>query len=87
MEWISALEGAVSKIVKLVAGVDEEAEVAAAKPKSWAEQLERTYASVGEPRGWARFHARWARPEPLAFCGAVARAEPAQKIVVNLTCC
>ncbi|KAL4423786.1 hypothetical protein ABPG75_001087 [Micractinium tetrahymenae] len=50
VEWISALEGAVAKIVKLVAGVDDEAEAAvaaAAKPKSWAEQLERTYASVG----------------------------------------
>lgn len=48
VEWISALEGAVARIVKLVAGVDEEAEAAAAaKPKSWAEQLERTYASVG----------------------------------------
>lgn len=42
-----------AKIVKLVAGVDEEAEVAAAKPKSWAEHLERTYASVGKPGGWA----------------------------------
>lgn len=58
VEWFSALEGAVAKIVKIVAGVDEEEERGPAHTsggggggggggKSWAEQLERTYASVG----------------------------------------
>lgn len=74
-----------ARIVKLVAGVDEEAEAAAAaKPKSWAEQLERTYASVGEPEGWAAALAvagcagraawllrdsGWAAPGPQERCG------------------
>lgn len=56
MEWFSALEGAVAKIVKIVAGVEEEEQRGHAqngggadsgKAQSWAEQLERTYASVG----------------------------------------
>ena len=56
VEWFSALEGAVAKIIKIVAGVDEEEERSHAHPgssggggkaQSWAEQLERTYASVG----------------------------------------
>lgn len=64
VEWISALEGAVARIVKLVAGVDEEAEAAAAKPKSWAERLERTYASVGEAQGSAVL------PHRLSVCRA-----------------
>ena len=49
-----------AKIVKLVAGVEEEeapaggSAGASAKGKSWAEQLERTYASVGESySAWA----------------------------------
>jgi hypothetical protein len=51
VEWFSALEGAVAKIVKQVAGVDEAEEDnigASNKAKSWAEQLEKTYASAGE---------------------------------------
>ena len=61
VEWYSALEGAVAKIVRLVAGVDEEEErrpaatgggAGGGKGKSsWAEQLEKTYASVGECLG------------------------------------
>ncbi|PSC70595.1 pleckstrin homology domain-containing 1-like [Micractinium conductrix] len=56
VEWFSALEGAVAKIVKLVAGVEDEEPVAAAggKAKSWAEQLERTYATVGSTSGARR---------------------------------
>ena len=52
VEWYSALEGAVAKIIKLVAGVDEEqgeggGSGGSGKVKSWAEELERTYASAG----------------------------------------
>lgn len=51
VEWFSALEGAVAKIVKQVAGVDEPEEDnigVSNKAKTWAEQLENTYASAGE---------------------------------------
>lgn len=58
VEWYSALEGAVARIIKLVAGVEEEEPHhaggsgggggAKTKAQSWAEQLERTYASVGK---------------------------------------
>lgn len=51
VEWYSALEGAVARIVKLVAGVDEPDERegrSSSKAKGWAEQLEQTYAAVGE---------------------------------------
>ncbi|GAB4814907.1 hypothetical protein N2152v2_001953 [Parachlorella kessleri] len=67
VEWISALEGAVSRIVKLVAGVEEEdgggssgyagasgTTASASKtsvPKSWAEQLERSFAASGGSSG------------------------------------
>ena len=59
VEWVSALEAAVAKIVKLVAGVDEEPAAAASRPSgsrgggggggggssAWADQLERSFAS------------------------------------------
>lgn len=63
VEWFSALEGAVAKIVKIVAGVEEEEQRGHAqngggadsgKAQSWAEQLERTYASVGSSSGARR---------------------------------
>ena len=68
MEWFSALEGAVAKIVKLVAGVEDEEPVAAAggKAKSWAEQLERTYATVGERGGCGE----WCVPKRERCCCA-----------------
>lgn len=53
-----------ARIVKLVAGVDEEEErghsaAGGAKAKSWAEQLERTYASVGEWAGAEQAGLEW----------------------------
>jgi hypothetical protein len=61
VEWYSALEGAVAKIVKLVAGVDDEDQAATAtsgrqsgKSKDWAEQLERSYVSAGSHSGCMR---------------------------------
>ncbi|KAL4856557.1 putative glycosyltransferase [Chlorella vulgaris] len=57
VEWFSALEGAVAKIVKQVAGVDEAEEDnigVSNKAKSWAEQLEKTYASAGSASGFRR---------------------------------
>ena len=50
VEWYSALEGAVAKIVKLVAGVDEGEEdrrASTTSTKSWTEQLVQTYSAAG----------------------------------------
>lgn len=57
VEWFSALEGAVAKIVKQVAGVDEPEEDnigVSNTAKTWAEQLENTYASAGSASGFRR---------------------------------
>eukprot|EP00891_Asterochloris_glomerata_P002471 jgi/Astpho2/2471/Aster-04196 len=55
VEWLSALEGAVSRIVRLVAGVDDEEPAPASKRKTsrsdsggdrnWAQQLESSFAA------------------------------------------
>lgn len=54
MEWFSALEGAVAKIVRAVAGLEEEEQAPAADNRSsssgrdrdWANQLEKGFASI-----------------------------------------
>lgn len=45
VEWISALEGSVARIVKVIAGVDDEATRA---PGSLTEQLQKSYSSVSK---------------------------------------
>lgn len=58
VEWVSALEGAVAKIVKLVAGVEDEPPASAAaagrsgrSTSSWADQLEKSFTSASTSSG------------------------------------
>ena len=56
VEWFSALEGAVAKIVRAVAGLEEEEQAPASdnrssssgRDRNWANQLEKGFASVSK---------------------------------------